>query len=309
MNNTTYKYLLKKYALSNNSDDLEYKSTLSDILHRLNKDRRLNNTDKKWLENKQMINLLGFIDHLEMNGQTNFNLLHKNSDFPCKDYMAPPIIKEIIKPDVKLMDNSGNLDENENIDTSPIKENKKKTNRKKQNTSKNKTKLTIEKTTGHNIRKPHMALHYKQARIAEHIKTKVINLKPTNIPEDISSLFLPKIWETINSDIQKDITELYKAYKYSLWTSTILMAYRILENILKVHIKSDLKTDPGNSITKSIQILEKNKYASNLLKKLSEYKDERNEYMHGNKRAGAGEVKKIVGDIISITMHIHNIKP
>ena len=153
------------------------------------------------------------------------------------------------------------------------------------------------------------ALHYKQARIAEHIKTKVINLKPTNIPEDISSLFLPKIWETINSDIQKDIKELYTAYQHQLWTATSLMAYRTLENILKVHIESDLKKGSANSITSAIKVLEDNKYNSGLLKQLSEYKDERNEYMHGNKRAGAGDVKKIIADIISITMHIYNIKP
>ena len=309
MNKTIHQYLLKKYAISNTGGDFQYGGTFSNILYRLNKNKTLNEVDKKWLHDKDMAKLLEFIKDCEIKGKANFNLLHRSSFFPHKDYMSAPLIKkEISESHKKLFEYHKNLSE-ENMGNYLIVENKKKTNRKKQNTSKSKPKLTTEKTTGHNIRKPHMALHYKQARIAEHIKTKVINLKPTNIPEDISSLFLPKIWETINSDIQKDITELYKAYKYSLWTSTILMAYRILENILKVHIKSDLKTDPGNSITKSIQILEKNKYASNLLKKLSEYKDERNEYMHGNKRAGAGEVKKIVGDIISITMHIHNIKP
>ena len=154
-----------------------------------------------------------------------------------------------------------------------------------------------------------MPLYYKQKVLEVHIKKEIIDLKPSKIPKDISSLFLTEIWETINKSIQKDIEELYKAYKHSLWTSAILMAYRTLENILKVHIKSDLKKAPGDNIAKSIQILEENNYDPLLLKKLSSYKDERNEYMHGNKRAGAGEVKKIVGDIISITMHIHNIKP
>ena len=165
------------------------------------------------------------------------------------------------------------------------------------------------KSIGHNIRKPHTALLYKQVKLDEHIKSKVINLKPTNIPENISSIFLPKIWETINKSIQKDIDELYTVYLYKLWTPTTLMAYRTLENVLKVHITHDLKESSINSITNAIQVLKKHKYDSKLLAKLSKFNNERNDYMHGNKRAGSDDAKKIVSDIISITMHIHNIKP
>jgi len=305
MNKTIHQYLLKKYAISNTDDDFQYGGTFSSILYRLNKNKTLNEVDKKWLSDKHMSKLLEFIQDWERRGKANFNLLHQNSSFPYKDYMSPPVKKEIVERNKKVFEYHRDIYKDD-IENEPIIEVRQ---MKKQKTSKTKNKQTQRKTIGHNMRKSHMPLFYKKAIIDKHIENEVIDLKPTEIPEDISSVFLKKIWETINSDIQKDIKELYTAYRHQLWTATSLMAYRILENILKVHIESDLKKEKVNSITSAIKVLKENKYDSDLLKNLSEYKDERNEYMHGNKRAGAGDVKKMIGDIISITMHIHNIKP
>ena len=87
------------------------------------------------------------------------------------------------------------------------------------------------------------------------------------------------------------------------------MAYRILENVLKVHVAYDLKENDISNIGIAIKKLEEHNYEASLIKKLKEYRDHRNNYMHGNKRAGAGEAKNLVVDVMSIAMHIHNIKP
>lgn len=160
-----------------------------------------------------------------------------------------------------------------------------------------------------NIRKPHMALQYKKAKLNEHIKSNLEKITPSNIPEDISSLFLPKIWDTINESIKKDINELFDAYYYKLWTATSLMSYRIFENVLKVHINHDLKEEPAIDITDAIKKLKKHKYDPILIKLLDELKENRNSFMHGNTRASTQDAKESIVKVISLAMNIHNIKP
>lgn len=87
------------------------------------------------------------------------------------------------------------------------------------------------------------------------------------------------------------------------------MAGRLLENVLKIHIEHDLKEEAVTNIGNAIKKLEEHNYDPSLLKKLNTYKEKRNNFMHGIKRAGSGETKDWVVDVISITMSIHNIKP
>ena len=87
------------------------------------------------------------------------------------------------------------------------------------------------------------------------------------------------------------------------------MAYRIFENVLKVHIVHDLKEKPAIDITDAIKKLEKNKYDPNLLKILYELKEHRNSFMHGNTRASTQEAKESIVKVMSLAMNIHNIKP
>lgn len=160
-----------------------------------------------------------------------------------------------------------------------------------------------------NIRKPHMALHYKKATLNKHIKFNLKEITPSTVPEHISSLFLPKIWDTIHKSIQKDINELFDAYYYKLWTATSLMAYRIFEQVLKVHIHYDLKEEPAKDITDAIQKLKKHKYDPSLINILDELKENRNNFMHGDTRASTQEAKQSIIKVITLTMNIHNIKP
>ncbi|GHV84343.1 hypothetical protein AGMMS50212_16830 [Spirochaetia bacterium] len=53
------------------------------------------------------------------------------------------------------------------------------------------------------------------------------DIKPKNIPENISTLISDKIWKTMSDKIQKDLQEMFDAYHFELWTATILMAYNI----------------------------------------------------------------------------------
>ena len=183
-------------------------------------------------------------------------------------------------------------------------------NKPKRNTSNTNNSQNKSRINATNMRKPHMALQYKKAKLMEHIKSNLEQITPSNIDEkNISSLFLPKIWDTINESIKKDINELFRAYGLGLWTATSLMAYRIFENILKVHINHNLKEEPAIDITDAIKKLENHKYDTNLIKTLYELKEYRNSFMHGNTRASTQEAKESIVKVMSLAMNIHNIEP
>ena len=182
-------------------------------------------------------------------------------------------------------------------------------NKSKRINSNAKNRQSKSRTNATNMRKPHMALHYKSAKLNKHLESYIEGITPNQIPENISSLFLEKIWDTMNKSIQKDVKELFAVYVIHQWTATSLMAGRLLENVLKIHIEHDLKEEAVTNIGNAIKKLEKHNYDPSLIKKLNAYKEKRNNLMHGIKRAGAGEAKNLVVDVISITMSIHNIKP
>ena len=181
-------------------------------------------------------------------------------------------------------------------------------NSRKKNSASTKRKKKSVVNLAVDMRKPHMPLQYKKSELLEHIKLNIRKITPKNIQEDISSLFLPEIWNSINEDIRKDINELFSAYSHSLWTATSLMAYRIFENVLKVHIIYDLKDESVKYISDAINILEKHKYDTYLLNTLRNLKDHRNNFMHGKIRASPQEAKKSIMDVMLLTMSIHNLR-
>ena len=263
--------MLSIYAIPGMDLDSQSERELCDILYRLQRYNKLDNTDKKWIQDNGLSKLYRFVENWEKTGDPDFDFLH-NTNYKLQ------------KDDLKNSDNSKQKTPNS-------------TNKKRKNDS------------FEHIRKPHMALQYKKAKLIEHIKSNLEQITPSNIPKDSSSLFLPKIWNTINESIKKDINELFRAYGYRLWTATSLMAYRIFENVLKVHIEHDLKEEPAIDITEAIKKLEKHKYDPNLIKILYELKEYRNSFMHGNTRASTQEAKDSIIRIMSLAMNIHNIKP
>ena len=154
-----------------------------------------------------------------------------------------------------------------------------------------------------------MPLLYKKKIIKDWMDSNIVNITPRSSSSDIVSKIPRKILDTINQDVTKDLKELLNTYQCQLWTATALMTGRILENVLKIHITYDLKEKSVNDIGDAINILEKNKYNQNLIKKLRALNEKRNTFMHGNKRAGSHEAKELLVDVIDIVINVHNIKP
>jgi hypothetical protein len=74
----------------------------------------------------------------------------------------------------------------------------------------------------------------------KYIGEKITDIKPNNVPENISEIIPELIWNNMTKDIRKDIQEMFDAYYNELWTCTLLMVYRILEEVLRVHVEYDL---------------------------------------------------------------------
>ncbi len=317
MSKKTDDYLLKKYAIPRMAYNSQTLSALCDILIRLNKNKKLDDTDKKWIRDKDMVRFNKFIENWEKVGTADFYALHESYLFPYKNYMSPrkshPVSQYVTysrKPESNYTTTShASYTSPPESHTPPQVDTVKDNNKSSRNSSNRKNKQSKTSINATDMRKPHMALHYRKAKLTEHIKSNLEQITPSNIPDDISSLFLPKIWDTINESIKKDINELFSAYNYKLWTATSVMAYRIFENVLKVHIVADLKEEPAIDITDAINKLENNKYDFDLLKILYELKENRNSFMHGNTRASTQEAKDSIIRIMSLAMNIHNIKP
>ncbi len=292
MSKETDEHLLKKYRIPQMGDYSQPGSVLCDILQRLDTNKKLGETDKKWIRDKGMFKFYKFLENWESTGKPNFNDIHssvQNSSYSGRGYTRDSVRSG------RHISHLANVQKND------------KRSRPNSVPAEKKEKNTIGIAAG--MRKSHMPLQYKKSRLAEHIKSNIEEITPSNIPENISSMFLPKIWDTINESIKKDINELFRAYSHNLWTATSLMAYRIFENVLKVHIEYDLKDEPAKDITDAINKLEKHEYNSFLLDTLRKFKDHRNSFMHGNIRASPQEAKKSIIDVMSLAMNIHNIKP
>ena len=152
-------------------------------------------------------------------------------------------------------------------------------------------------------------MHYNEDLLNQHIKQKIIGLRPSEVPENIQDLVPDKIWNSMIKDIQKDIDELYMVYFCKQWTATSLMACRLLENSLDIHVTYDLNEDEVRNIGDAIKKLEKKGYSKTLIKELHEYREKRNDFMHGVRRASPAEAKDLVGYVMSLCLHIHNIEP
>ncbi len=154
-----------------------------------------------------------------------------------------------------------------------------------------------------------MDKHYNDTVLNQHIQRHILGLIPSKVPKYIKEIVPNEIWETMSDDIKKDVDELYTVYYHEQWTATSLMACRLLENTLAIHIEEDLKEKEPKNIGGSIKILEQRNYPKSLTDKLDEYREKRNDLMHGIKRASAAEAKELVGYSMSLCVQIHNIKP
>jgi hypothetical protein len=105
-----------------------------------------------------------------------------------------------------------------------------------------------------------MECFYEHDLLMEYVGEKYMDLKLNNIPK--------KIWNNITKDIKKDIQEMFDAFYNELWTATILMIYRVLEEVLRVLVEYDLNENKVKNIGEAIKILKEKDYNENLINNL-----------------------------------------
>ena len=146
-------------------------------------------------------------------------------------------------------------------------------------------------------------------RLIQHIEDKIRPLKPNEIPENIADIIPGDVWNAMSDYIRKDIQEMYNVYYNEYWTATSLMAYRILEYSLQIHIEEDLHHDDSNTLKNAIDYLRYHKYPESIVNQLDECRLMRNKFMHGEKRASSADAKFIVGYTMLILLQIFNMIP
>jgi hypothetical protein len=154
-----------------------------------------------------------------------------------------------------------------------------------------------------------MEQHFNYDSLMEYCKEKFGDIRPKQIPDDISELIPEVIWNTMTKDKQKDLQETFGCYSCGFWTATLLMVYRVLEEALRVHVEYDLKEHEVKSIGEIITVLTEHGYNRDFLDDLEKYKEERNDFMHGKKRASPNKAKIMLYQLMRIVLWIYNIKP
>jgi hypothetical protein len=149
---------------------------------------------------------------------------------------------------------------------------------------------------------------YDRDELLKFINENYSDIKPHDVTERCPSKVFPKIWEQMSNYYQKEILEMMAVYEAEQWTATILMACRILESTLRLHVEEDLNASDINNMHESIKIMEENHYGEAFLNRLTELKDERNSYVHGLKRAGSAEAKEMVNYVLSVFLQIFNMR-
>jgi hypothetical protein len=151
--------------------------------------------------------------------------------------------------------------------------------------------------------------HYTYESLMQFCKEKFGDIKPSQVPDDISELIPEKVWNTMTSDKQKDLQETFGCYSCEFWTATLLMVYRVLEEALRVHVEYDLQEKAVQNLGEIIDILRNHDYNEDWLKDIENYKEERNNFMHGKKRASPVQAKNMIYQLMRIVLWIYNIKP
>jgi hypothetical protein len=153
-----------------------------------------------------------------------------------------------------------------------------------------------------------MKYTYDRDELIKFINENYSDIRPHNVREKSPDKVFPEIWGRMAKFYQKEILELLTVYEVEQWTATMLMACRILESTLRLHVEEDLNACEVNNMQEAITIMEDNNYGEAFIKRLNDYKEERNSYMHGLKRAGSAEAKEMVNYFLSIFLQIFNIQ-
>ena len=151
-----------------------------------------------------------------------------------------------------------------------------------------------------------MKMHYDIEWVKKQASEIFDHLRPNESPDRVGELIPQKIWNSMDSMIQKDIQEMLNVYYHTQWTATCLMAYRILESAREIHIRVDLKENEVLNLGQAIETLKEREYPEPLIEKLQVCRQARNEFMHGVKRASSEDARDILGYVMMVVLQVYN---
>lgn len=105
--------LLIKYSIPSMGDYSKAGSVLCEILHRLDKNKKLDESDKTWIRNKGMFRFYEFLEKWEKTGKANFQALRQSygvkPSTKFKNNISNPIITFARKYDINIHNINSNL--------------------------------------------------------------------------------------------------------------------------------------------------------------------------------------------------------
>ena len=120
--------------------------------------------------------------------------------------------------------------------------------------------------------------------------------------------FPREIVEYMTDDLVIDINEMGGCFKNALYTSGMLMAFRIFEKTIKTHLEYDLNIKCNHQLHRSIQLLEKS-FCKDFVRKLQKIRKIRNKTTHSDKVFNRDETIELIDDIVWVVVYVYSIIP
>ena len=121
------------------------------------------------------------------------------------------------------------------------------------------------------------------------------------------NLFPPECVDAMDDFIVTEINELDACLRNHLWTAATLLAFRIFEDTIKVHVKYDLKKSIRNLDLKACINLMRKTCNQQYVNQMHELRKIRNRAMHPKDQFDARSAVDIVLQVCDITMFVYAI--
>ena len=121
------------------------------------------------------------------------------------------------------------------------------------------------------------------------------------------NLFPPRCVEAMDDFIVTEINELEACLRHHLWTASTLLAFRIFEDTVKVHVKYDLKKSTRNLDLKACINTMRKTCNQQYVNQMHELRKIRNRAMHPKDQFDARSAVDVVLQVCDITMFVYAI--
>jgi len=126
---------------------------------------------------------------------------------------------------------------------------------------------------------------------------------------NFSECFPETIQRHMTDFITDDLKELGHTVQHSLWTAASLMAFRIFEETVMVHVSIDLNISINNiHLGKAIDHMSKT-FKKSFVEELHKIRKLRNKGMHPEHQFSRQEVIDLIYDILWIFLFVYSIPP